>query len=273
MRFRVTRWGTSHLLVTGARLGSGRVGSSGITSQRHSRCLRAGTTALKPFVCSGRRRAGPDQRTGRGGHLPRLADVPTEHLALQRHRGSASQRRQFPHAHGEVGVPNGWAGCHLGVDRGHDGLCRVVGRLRVCHRHRDGRADLEEPQPRYHDRPWVQPFQHRDHFLGRRLERRGLRGRRRLLLVRPRCLHRRHPLGRLHGKQPPGWCPLQLVEPAHLQRLRLHRHRQQLRQPSGPGAADAGESDHPTGGQRLRLCAQRPDRWWGVDDAHPRHLH
>ena len=54
----------------GREAGSGRVGSSGVTSQRHSRRLRAGTSAFKPFVCSGRRRAGPDLRADRCGQPP-----------------------------------------------------------------------------------------------------------------------------------------------------------------------------------------------------------
>ena len=77
-------------------------------------------------------------------------------------------------------------------------------------------------------------------------QRRGLRGRRRPLLVRARRHHRGRPVERLHRRQQPGRGPLQLVQPAHRERLRLRGYRHQLRQPAGPGPAAQGRASPPS---------------------------
>ena len=199
MRFRVARWPTSHQVVTGARPGSGRVGSSGVTSHRHSRRLRDdGTSAFEPFVCGDRRRAAPDQRAGCGGHQPGLANVPPEPGTHQRHGRPPLERGQCVHVEAQMGIQDRRGRGDLGVDRRHDRLRRVVGRLRVCDQHRHRDADLEEPELGDHDRPWMQSRQHRHHVERRRGERCALRGRRGALLVRTEREHRRRPVERLH---------------------------------------------------------------------------
>ena len=86
---------------------------------------------------------------------------------------------------------------------------------------------------------------HPRHHLGAdHSQRRALRGWRGRLLVRPQRGHRSHRVGRLHRLHYRHRRPLQLVEPAHLQRLRLHRHRLQLRQPTRPGPAPPSQPHH-----------------------------